>query len=329
MKDFFALFLDQLYKNLKELDSGTLEVIPNDSSQHFMLAVLPPLMSMVRQRNPELPLFLKGLFKVSLQQAPFLDGADLTGANFADADFEEISFRQAILINGNLSRGNFRGANFQLANLAGTLIENADLSEASLNLANLAKARLRGTRLNKADLEGASLIWADLTKTDLSNAHLKGANLNEAIATNAKFIRANLSGADLTGIMVAGAEFTGANLVGAILDRIIDLDKAKLDDAIISDNEWKYIQKLGIYERVSLKTEEREALIAKKWIRAEDPRHLYKLKRNGELNKDIASVFTIKRTREVGNRVTHWKFYYASVGINTLFVNYSRNVTKE
>lgn len=72
-------------------------------------------------------------------------------------------------------------------NLAGIILDGADLAGAKLDLTDLSEADLSGADLCCADLREADLQGANLRRTDLSRADLSMANLNEA----------DLSGADL------------------------------------------------------------------------------------------------------------------------------------
>ena len=92
---------------------------------------------------------------------------------------------------------------------------NANLAGAILQGANLGEANLRRADLEKANLQGAGLY-----ATNLQEAKLIGANLREANLWKANLLRADLKGANLQGAKLWEANLQGANLDGAILDEI-------------------------------------------------------------------------------------------------------------
>ena len=129
--------------------------------------------------------------------------ANLEGANLAGAILEE----------ANLERANLEGANLRGAYLEEAFLERANLKRAFLVGANLKRAFLVGANLERANLKGANLAgaflqWADIERANLVGANLEGANLEGA----------NLGWANLGWANLVGANFIDANVKGTILD---------------------------------------------------------------------------------------------------------------
>ena len=103
----------------------------------------------------------------------------------------------------DLTGVDMRGAIFYKAGLVGTVLVDADLSEASFYQARLGGADLSGAvvtaaEMYGADLSGVTAVGADFSGSDMSYVDLTGADLT----------RANLSGAVTVGIELEGATFS-------------------------------------------------------------------------------------------------------------------------
>ena len=107
-------------------------------------------------------------------------------------------------------------ANLQGANLAGAILNHADLS-----VANLQGANLTGAKIIQATLHVANLINADLTKANLDGADLFGAYLANAnlAGTDIDLSGADLSETNLTAVDLSFSNFTQTKIVAGNLDR--------------------------------------------------------------------------------------------------------------
>lgn len=114
-------------------------------------------------------------------------------------------------------------------NLAGIILDGADLAGAKLDLTDLSEADLSGADLCCADLREADLQGANLRRTDLSRADLSMANLNEADLSGA-----DLQKADLMITRLIGANLNEVNLMGA------DLSLARFDEKQVDLLQEKY-----------------------------------------------------------------------------------------
>lgn len=128
---------------------------------------------------------------------------------------------------------------YPTADLAGVLLNNADLTAADLAGANLSGASMGVAKLWSADLTGTDLSGADLTgarlfKADLSNADLQGADLYEADLQEAVLTGINLIGANLESAKLWRVDLQNALLWGAVL-RAASLGSAVLADADLTD----------------------------------------------------------------------------------------------
>ena len=134
----------------------------------------------------------------------------------------------------DLANSALPGASFLGANLAGAVLDGADLTAVFCGLtdftgawlrgAKLAGADLRNTYLTDAHLDGADLTHArlggaNLGGTDLTGADLTGADLNNAYLVQADLTDACLIDADLTSAHLAEADLTGTDFTGAVFDR--------------------------------------------------------------------------------------------------------------
>ncbi len=119
------------------------------------------------------------------------------------------------------------------ANLANTILDDTDLSEANLKKANLANTTLRRTNLFGANLRKANLAQANFFQANLRNSCLMDVEARKARFAEADLTSANLCSADLTLAVLRRANLTntnlhladlsGADLTGAILRRTIGL----------------------------------------------------------------------------------------------------------
>ena len=93
-------------------------------------------------------------------------------------------------------------------------LTNADLAGAVLNGANLSLSDLREANLGHADLSGADLRGADLGSAYLYRANLSGADLSGADLIIAQLIDTDFTGADLTGCRIFGVSAWNLKLEG-------------------------------------------------------------------------------------------------------------------
>ncbi|MEE4239791.1 MAG: pentapeptide repeat-containing protein [Anderseniella sp.] len=97
----------------------------------------------------------------------------------------------------NAGEREFGGPYLVRANLSGSVLREANLSEASLNGPNLSGADLRRAWLDLAHLDGANLAGANPQETFLYGANLSGANLTVANLEGSRLYGADLSGATM------------------------------------------------------------------------------------------------------------------------------------
>ena len=112
---------------------------------------------------------------------------EVAGAILQDADLRFADGRKAFLVNANLRSVNLEGADLKKANFEG-----ADMDEARLAGADLTKAALRNVNLEEADLRGVEFIL-----TDLSGSILTRANVADADFDGAKLDLVRFDGTDL------------------------------------------------------------------------------------------------------------------------------------
>ena len=117
--------------------------------------------------------------------------------------------------------------------LAGSSLNNRDLSGANLSGANLRGADFSNSNLTEANLQGADLQGSTFTQAILDKAKLTAANLRGALLEKVSLVGAKLSGADLTDALLQKANLVGADLRGAVLDGA-DLRDTAFTNAILA-----------------------------------------------------------------------------------------------
>ena len=123
-------------------------------------------------------------------------------------------------------------------NLSNALLFDCNLSETSLFMANLRDARLQRAQLQKSWLLNADLTQASLRDANLTSAMLLGAKLWQADLEGSKLVNAQLGDADLVGAKLKGSRFWRANMVPISLQAWGTSERAQLDPAAASINEF-------------------------------------------------------------------------------------------
>ena len=269
-------------------------------------------------------------------------GADLRNARLNGTSMDNINarlatFRDAKMAGSQLQRAVLKGATFtgadvSLANLGGAdfgsvgpeLHERAQLQGINLSFSDVAgaildNAQLQGATLIQARLDGASLVGASLKAADLEAARLQGVNL---------------SGADLSLTRLDGAYLQGAFLEKTVLDESVvaqswlwQARKAQCASALVSNPRFDaMIAKPSAYNRkdgvgkpdiVQDSPENREALISavpegddyrprgalKDALGKADPAALRALTQDCADNTGQRSLDTERRANQIGSEV--------------------------
>ncbi|MBV8520585.1 MAG: pentapeptide repeat-containing protein [Acetobacteraceae bacterium] len=163
-----------------------------------------------------------------------------------------------ILAGTNLNQANLSNAILNRANLGKAIMWSADLSNAILLGANLSRAVLWNANLTNANLSEANLLGADLSNATLSNANLSKASL---LVTNLR--GADLQHADLSDARLWEANLNETNLRMAVLPRA-DLSGARLVNADLRDANLARCRIFGISAwrlKLSEKTEQRDLVV--------------------------------------------------------------------
>ncbi|MET7608439.1 pentapeptide repeat-containing protein [Streptomyces avermitilis] len=159
-----------------------------------------------------------------------LSDAGLSGADLAGSSLEEVNLSRA-----DLSEADLTGAVLQEARLRDTGLSGADLTDAYLCALTIRCADLTGTDFAGADLTRALLAGADLRKATFCSEGFVEVGSTEdpkvcAVLRQANLIKANLSGVDLTRVDLSEAILTNADLTRVHLAKA-NLSKADLTDA--------------------------------------------------------------------------------------------------
>lgn len=198
-----------------------------------------------------------------------LDGQDLKlqeGLKQAESAFRETYFTGAHFMETGLSphqqpveeirerflqklsgRETLDGGDWACIDLAGQVLDNADLSDCYLE-----QVDFTGASLKNANLSGAILARAILNDADLSGASLEGTNLG-----NVKAHRANFSAATIRNAKLSRSDFTAAIFPGARIEHVesleIIINQADFTDAIMPAFQFLQMEIDGaVFNRASL-----------------------------------------------------------------------------
>ncbi len=151
--------------------------------------------------------------------------------------------------NRDLSHVDFRGARLAGLDLAGSLLDHtdftdADLSNATFRACMMVSTKLRGATLHGADFRGATVVEVDFDGADLSGTNLAKVSLVGSTLKSTRFVEARLEEALLIDLDLNGVDFTrcegsrallfGSKLAGATFDHA-DLRSAILMNASLED----------------------------------------------------------------------------------------------
>ena len=166
------------------------------------------------------------LTNANLSKADFTN-ADLTNADLTSADLTDSNLTDTFLLNANLT-----DANINRANLKNTTSLNANLTNGNLTRANLSYGNFSNANLTNANLIRTNLTNTNFTGANLTDANLIGANLIHTDLSCANLAGVNLSCAKLTHVELLDANFARVNLIGVDLRMAMNLNIAKLKDAL-------------------------------------------------------------------------------------------------
>jgi uncharacterized protein YjbI with pentapeptide repeats len=144
-------------------------------------------------------------------------GAPASVLDCAATPYPGIDLAGCVLEQANLSSASMPGADLAGADLAGATLSGAILTGANMSEVNLNEIKGRPPNppipatLSNADLEGANLTGASVSRDVANNANFADANLGDA-----EFADTDLSGADLEGATVTGADFGGVTWASTI-----------------------------------------------------------------------------------------------------------------
>jgi len=172
-----------------------------------------------------------------------LSKLDLTGADFSGAMLDKTSFAGSVLADANFTQALAREADFSAADL-----ERAQFAKASAASSTFAQAKLRNAQLVVGDFTGADFSASTLANADLrgavfDQAKLAGADASACQAQSASFTDGDLSGAKFNAAALGAASFNGSRLAGSDFSRSIcqqtefygvDAQQANFTDADLS-----------------------------------------------------------------------------------------------
>ncbi|MDD5598344.1 MAG: pentapeptide repeat-containing protein [Victivallaceae bacterium] len=201
------------------------------------------------QKQDEINLFNK---KNSLSFADFqLQFANLNYGNFFSANLINTNLAASNLTNANLSKADFTNANLTNADLT-----SADLTDSNLTDTFLINANLTDANINRANLKNTTSPNANLTNVNLTRADLSYGNFSNANLTSANLIRANLTNTNLTGANLTDANLIGANLIHTDLSCTnlagVNLSCAKLAHAKLLDANFARVNLVGVDLRMAM-----------------------------------------------------------------------------
>ena len=134
--------------------------------------------------------------------AAYANGADFQGTNLDESNLQGAYLADTNFTLAHLARADLRVANLSSANLMMVDGDGANLRKANLSGAIVFAGSFVGSIIAQANLSDATLRDADLTDVNLSGSNLNGTNL----------VGANLERADLSGCRVFGTSVWKSNL---------------------------------------------------------------------------------------------------------------------
>ena len=183
---------------------------------------------------------------------------DLSGLHFRKGDLSQADFTGSILINANMSNATFKGVSFFACDMRGANLENACFARADFRGATVVGANLTGADFEKADMREGVILERNPTNKTLSgsinNSKAKtifsGSRLSETNLSGASANYADFSDADLSGVIGNDADFSHANFEGANLSGAdftgSNLKNANMKSSIISGTKLDEAETAGL-----------------------------------------------------------------------------------
>lgn len=170
------------------------------------------------------------------------DGLDLRGAILTYVDLSHLPL--ACLCGGEyIKKYEWLSAKHTLSGVAGTRLDETDLSEAHLEGANLINAHLECSKLYRAHLEEADLRLAHLEKAILYAAHVEGTNFYRAHLEAANLNRVYFSASTKLREISLGNEQLGFIFLGAVHWDDVDLGVVNWTQIPCLGNEYRAHQR--------------------------------------------------------------------------------------
>ncbi|MFM0501040.1 DUF2169 family type VI secretion system accessory protein [Paraburkholderia caffeinilytica] len=171
--------------------------------------------------------------KAAIRKLAFIQ-CGLERVSFSEADIDGFGFVETTANGISFDHATLRKACF----VKGSVLANADLTQARLNEVNLREVNAHG-----ANFSGAQIDHCDFSDACLQDANLQGVKLDNGYMVRTDLSGANLARADLIGAYLRranlrGARFIEANLFRATLaetstDRATQFDGAYLEQAVL------------------------------------------------------------------------------------------------
>jgi uncharacterized protein YjbI with pentapeptide repeats len=163
-----------------------------------------------------------------------LSYAKLEEARAGSSIFIKANLTRAYLVKADLRRAKLNFADFENANLERADLRRARCWRADFSQANLYRALLNEAELTGVDFESADLNAADLEGANLTQSDLRDADLTSADFTNANLTKANLSKTRMINVKLSGATLTDCRIFGISAWNLIDSEKARQTNLIIT-----------------------------------------------------------------------------------------------
>lgn len=153
--------------------------MPN-KRQEKLLRKSPHNWNRWRVRNPTVEIDLKGASLMGIDLRGInLSYTDLDGANLSNANLAQADLSHASLIEANLSGANLSQANLESANLRGSFLTSTNLERVNAKHCCFSGTMLNQANFTEADLSEADFIQAQALGTNFSKATLTGACIQD------------------------------------------------------------------------------------------------------------------------------------------------------
>lgn len=198
--------------------------------------------------SPERAQLLTSLISSNVGMGNITSKGDFSMADFQKATLEDITLDKINLSGSKLDESVFFSISVSTANFSNSYMRNMDISRSSFSNGIFLNAKLNDSDFVTSDLSGA-----DFTGAELVNVYFSATNLDGAFLENTNFANSYLAKSTMNEVKFYGSSLKGAYLPSADNLKGADFLDAKLEGAIVPEQDW--FSKLKKYNAILPSTE--------------------------------------------------------------------------